>query len=233
MNLYSPRYLLCCLTLLVGGFALTGCFGLKKVVDPARYFVLAAQTNVPASTNEKVRNLGVGVGPVTLASYLGNNQLAIRRADHEIVYMDHLLWADRLDTSIPRILALNLSRLLGTDRVQVANWDRQEVSIEVYVTLHRFDWDENGQANLEAQWQLRKPGAPMMIAGGTTQLQGDGPSLQEDSEGAVSTLNSLLFHINPPCPANPGGSGSVQSMGTEQHPQPAQLIQPRERIQVD
>lgn len=184
--------------LLGGCFLLTGCFSLKPVEDPARYYVLAPLANPPAPADGQVdgTELGVGIGPVTLASYLEDNRLAVRRDGHEIIYADHLLWAERLEKAVPRILAINLARLLGSSRIQTGSWGREDVGFELHVTLHRFEWEESGQTALAAQWQVRRPGSATMAASGLTQLQGDGPALSVDPEGAVGALNDLLNRMS-------------------------------------
>lgn len=183
-------------TALILMLMLTGCLRFKPVEDPARYFVLAASSQAPASTNHSTQALGIGIGPVTLASYLENNRLPLRRSDHEIVYSSQHLWAERLEKALPRVLALNLGRFLGSDRIQIGSWGRGDVAYEVHVTMHRFEWTESGQATLEAQWQIRQPGAETMTAGGFTEIQSAGPVLSEDPDGAVATLNDLLMQMS-------------------------------------
>ena len=76
-----------------------------------------------------------------LAAYLFNTSLAVRKGTNEIDYLPSALWAERLDTGLQRVLAANLATLLPTDQIRLSAWRSEDVSVEVYVAIERFDVD--------------------------------------------------------------------------------------------
>src|SRR5512145_71317 len=116
---------------------LTGCGFLKPARATAQHFVL---TPVPATGPVTVApgTLAIGVGQVKLPAYLFDTSLAVRKGTNEVQYRESVLWAERLDTGVQRVLAVNLSTLIPTDRIRLSTWRREEVSAEVHVAIGQF-----------------------------------------------------------------------------------------------
>jgi uncharacterized lipoprotein YmbA len=171
---------------------LTGCFGfLKPVPSTARHFVL---TPVPASGSVAPGSgsVALGVGQVKLASYLLDTSLAVRKGTNEITYMPSVLWAERLDSGLQRVLASNLSSLLHTDQVRLSAWQSEDVSAEIYVHIQQFDVNTDGNAVLVAWWRILAPGGQKTLKAGETRLSRPSPMPGVDPSGAVATLSQLV-----------------------------------------
>jgi uncharacterized protein len=64
-------------------------------------------------------------------------------------------WAEPLKDGFTRVLAQNLSRLLGTDKIVQFPWRRPVgVKLQVTVTVLRFDTDAAGESVLAARWNI-------------------------------------------------------------------------------
>ena len=170
---------------------LTGCFGFLKPTGPmARHFVLTPLptagpvTAIPGA-------LAVGVGPVKLPSYLFSTSLAVRKGANEIDYLPWLLWGERLDKGMQRVLAANLSTLLPTDKIRLGAWRSDDVSAEVYVTIGQFDVDAGGRGVLVAWWRILSPGGEKTLKSGESHFAREGPSPETDPSGATATLSEL------------------------------------------
>ena len=136
---------------------LTGCSFLKPAPDTSRHFVL---TPLPATEMANV-TLGasrVGVVRVKIPAYLFNSSLAVRKGANEIVYPPDTLWAERLDTVIPRVLAADLSSLLPTDKIRMSVEPSDDLATKIGVTIEQFDVSSSGQAVLVAGWRISRPG---------------------------------------------------------------------------
>jgi uncharacterized protein len=171
---------------------LAGCFGfLKPAHSTARYFVL---TPLPAAASPTVTPgaLAVGVGQVKIPAYLFNTSLAIRKGTNEIEYLPSLLWAERLDTGIQRVLAANLAALLPTDRIRLSAWRSEDVSAEVYVAMEQFDVEAGGRGLLIARWRIVSPGGERTLKAGETRLARQGGRPGPDPAGAIATLSDLM-----------------------------------------
>jgi uncharacterized lipoprotein YmbA len=174
------------LGLLIG---LTGCSVLKPTKSVPRRYVLTA---MPSETAPGPGGIGVGVGQVRVPSYLANSSIAIRRGTNEMDYPPLVVWAERLDNGIQRVLAANLATLLPTDHVRLSAWSPGDAAAEVYVTIQQFDVDATGKGVLTAFWRVRSPGREKVLDSSETRLTKSGPAPDPDPSGAVNTLSELL-----------------------------------------
>jgi uncharacterized lipoprotein YmbA len=173
----------------------TGCSFLKPAPDTARHFVL---TPLPAAGPATVASgaLGVGVGQVKIPAYLLNSSLAVRNGSNEIDYSPSLLWAERLDAGIPRVLAANLGSLLPADQIRLPLWRSEDVAAEIYVAIEQFDVSTSGQAVLIAHWRILSPGGEKILRTGESRLSRQGPSPESNQSGAVATLSELIADLS-------------------------------------
>jgi uncharacterized lipoprotein YmbA len=175
---------------------LTGCFGfLKPARSTARHFVLTPILSDKAAADAP-RNLGVGIGQVKVPAYLFDSSLAVRTATNEIAYLATVLWAERLDNGLQRVLASNLANLLPSDLVRMSAWRSDDVSAEVYVTVSQFDVDQSGQGVLATRWRILAPGGEKVLKAGGSQFSRKGPSPETDPSGAVGTLSDLVGDLS-------------------------------------
>jgi len=181
---------------LVACTCLTGCFGfLKPARTTARHFVL---TPLPPSDpgQAKPGSLSIGVGQVKIPPYLFDTSLGIRHGTNEIVYLQSMLWAERLDNGLQRIIAANLSTLLPTDKIRFSSWRPDDVSAEVHIAIEQFDVDTAGQGVLVAWRRVLSPGAEKTLKSGEARLLRPGPPPEPDPSGAVSTLSELVAEFS-------------------------------------
>ena len=136
--------------------------------------------------------LAVGVGQVKLPAYLFNTSFAVRLGTNEIDYLPSVLWAERLENGLQRVLAANLATLLPTDQVRLSAWRSEDVSAEVYVAMEQFDVDARGHGVLVAWWRILSPGGEKTLRAGEVRLARQGPPPNSDPSGAVATLSELF-----------------------------------------
>lgn len=172
---------------------LTGCFSfLKPAPDTARHFVLTPLATT--QTDSVAAGAGVSAVHVKLPAYLFNTSLAVRKGSNEIVYSPVTLWAERLDTGIPRVLTADLSSLLPRDQLAVA---RSEVAVtEIGVTIEQFDVSSSGQGVLVAKWRILSPEGDKILRSGESNLSRQGPAPGTDPSGAVGTLSDLIADLS-------------------------------------
>jgi uncharacterized lipoprotein YmbA len=176
--------------------SLTGCFGfLKPARSTSRHFVLTSLP-VPDPATAPRGNTAIGLGQVKLASYLFNSSFAIRRGTNEIDYSSSVLWAERLDSGLQRVLAVDLAILLPTDQLRLSAWENTDVALEVYVAIGQFDIDAKGQSVLGGWWRILSPGGGKTLKAGEIRLTRQGPSPDTDPSGAVATLSELAADLS-------------------------------------
>jgi uncharacterized lipoprotein YmbA len=175
--------------------SLTGCGFLKPARSTARNFVLTPM--IPESAVAETSNsLAIGVGQVKIPTYLFDSSLAVRTGTNEVKYLSSVLWAERLDNGLQRVLAANFATLLPTDQVRMSAWRNEDVWAEVYVTVERFDVDTAGQGVLRARWRILSPGGEKTLKAGTSHLSHQGPPPATDPSGAVGTLSELVGDLS-------------------------------------
>jgi hypothetical protein len=174
---------------------LTGCSFLKPVPDTSRQFIL---TPLPATETANVASgtWRVDVVHVKIPSYLFNSSLAVRKGTNEIVYPPGTLWAERLNTGIPRVLAVDLSLLLPSEQIRVAVGSSEDVAREIGVTIDQFDVSSSGHAVLVAKWRIFSPGGEKILHSGESRLSRSGPAPDTDPSGAVGTLSDLIADLS-------------------------------------
>ena len=166
--------------------------------DPSRFFVLTAMdppTADPSPTSDRGRPLTLAVGPVRLAPYLDRNDLAIRLSADEIRYSDGERWAEPLERNVTNVLALNLSRLLGTARVFA--YPRPAGLLPAYqidVEIGRLDTTRGGEATLAAHWTIENLGTRDLLASRDSYLTR--AAAGSGTPAAVAALSGVLAELS-------------------------------------
>jgi uncharacterized lipoprotein YmbA len=173
------------------GLCLTGCKLLKPTANVPRSFVLTPIPSHPESLQPGVTNVVIGIRPVKMAGYLSTKGFAMRRGSNEIVYLEQVQWAERLDNALQRVIASNLGTLVPTDQVRLSLWGAESVSFQIDVNVERFDVDSQGQATLTAWWRVLASTGELIDSG---RFVGErkGPSPEKSTEGAAASLSSLV-----------------------------------------
>jgi uncharacterized protein len=125
--------------------------------QPGRFYVLASPTSLTAAKPQETlgKDFVVGVGPIELPPHLDRTQIVTQVTQHRLDLMDLDQWAEPLKDGFTRVLAQNLSRLLGTDRIVQFPWRRPfAVKLQVTVEVLRFDTDSAGESVLSARWNI-------------------------------------------------------------------------------
>lgn len=120
---------------------------------PPDFYVLHAQADESIIGDE--RGLAIGVGPVELPAHLNRSQIVTRATDYQLDLSESHQWAEPLKDSVPRVIAVNLSNILTSNRVFVIP-RRQRVSLDFQVSIDiaRFDGQLGEAAVLDARWTL-------------------------------------------------------------------------------
>ena len=120
---------------------------------PPDFYVLHATTSESIVGVE--RGIAVGVGPIELPAHLNRSQIVTRATDYQLELSESHQWAEPLKDSVSRVIAVNLSNMLESNRVFVIP-RRQKVSLDfqVSIDISRFDGRLGEAAILGARWTL-------------------------------------------------------------------------------
>ena len=136
--------------LIMSTLGIAGC----ATTPPPTYFQLEEPANVQLSGIE--RGIAVGVGPLTLPTYLDRPHIVTRATEHRLQLSEFNRWAEPLKESMLRVIAVNLSNELETTRVFALPRRQPVVPIEykVEINVARFDGELGGEVILVARWIL-------------------------------------------------------------------------------
>ena len=112
---------------------------------------IQAEAKLPA-TDQK---LSIGVGPVEIPEILDRPQIITRSGPNKLNVDEFNRWAGRLDENFARVLADNVSVLLGTDQVAIYPWQTDfKPDYRVVLEIRYFEGQWGQDVLLEAIWSV-------------------------------------------------------------------------------
>jgi uncharacterized lipoprotein YmbA len=173
---------------------LSGCIGTTK---PSKFYVLSAlpESEATAKGVSKESTMAIGIGPITLPSYLDRSQIVSRISINELKLAEFNRWAEPLKENFFRVLAENLSVLLNT--VDVSIYPRRistPVNYQVAIDVTRFDVTSNGKALLIAYWTVLGEDGKKILLKKKSILFADTASM--DYKDIVAAQNQALSELS-------------------------------------
>ena len=209
MNI-SSRLFVSVLLLFSAACLVTGCFNLKPVEAAPRYFVLSpvpGEAKVSSQTGPETTQ-AVVIGSVKLPGYLAKKSLAIRKSANEIEYLQTAQWAENLEQGFGRVFAADLAARFP-DR-QVRRFGRSgEASVEIHVSVNRFDVDVAGKGELTANYRILASGKNQTTKTGQFRATRTGARPESDPKEATATLSALVDDLSAEL------AKAVQAMGDQ------------------
>ncbi|WP_332673631.1 PqiC family protein [Aromatoleum sp.] len=152
--------------------ALAGCGTTPKT----SYYTLAPGPVQPDAA-QSAAQYTVAVGPVTLPDAVDRPQLVVRVATNQVALLDQHRWAEPLKSEIPRVIAGNLTQLLGMARVWAYPQNTgSDADYRVRVDIVSFESAPGDSVTLGALWAVERKAAGEVRAGRSViQLPAMGP----------------------------------------------------------
>lgn len=154
---------------------------------PTHYYLLDAAMagnggNGPGSER-------IGIGPVHIPAYLDHRGIVTRTGDSEVNIGELHLWAEPLDSAVPRLLAEAVHNHQPELQPVAAPWPQALAPrLRFRIDIHRFDAGPDG-AVLNADWSLQRTDNNEVIADGSfAQSEPISGTAVSDRVGAESRL---------------------------------------------
>ena len=133
---------------------LTGCF---RSSPPPQFYMLTAVETARVRPNATGPEPLIGLGPIRLPGYLDRDPIVTAISGHEYKLSDDHRWAERLDLTLARVSAENLSRLVPSNRIVMHPWPREpKPDVQVSIDIQDLYVDPAGIAHLDAIWTARE-----------------------------------------------------------------------------
>jgi hypothetical protein len=158
----------------------------------SKYYLLSAQVKqIPSGTSPTV-----GVGPIEIPEYLNRHAMVYKREGNRLHIASFERWAEPLDSSILRVLRLNLASMLNTQDVQAFPWhssNRPEYGVAV--TILNLDAN-NERANLVVEWRLSRPHSEKTLMRRIDELQYDLPTGALNATEVAAAYSELFYQLS-------------------------------------
>ena len=141
------------------------------------------------------RGLVVGLELLNIPAYLDRPQIVTRIADHKLFLSGSHMWAEPLKKSITRVVCVNLSNQLNSNRVfRLPRRDRKlPLDFKVTLAITRFDGRLGDEATLNARWSLFDQNNKPLL----TRVSIISQSIDDqDYDTLIIALNRALFDLS-------------------------------------
>jgi uncharacterized lipoprotein YmbA len=124
---------------------------------PTKFYKLnslptAQQENPAAHLGE---DISIGVGPVEFPEFLNRPQIVTRKSQNQVEIAEFHRWAGSFPRDFSRVLAMNISILLPTDRVAVYPWGEQfSPTYRIKLDVEQFDGRLGERVVLDVTWMV-------------------------------------------------------------------------------
>jgi len=133
---------------------------------PSRFYTLST-ISVPVAASQALYS--VSVGPITVPAVVDRPQIVIRTGPNQVTINEFDRWAAPLKDDIGRVVAENLSVVLGTSQVSLFPQSTAVgASYRVAIDIVHFDSDLGKSANLDAMWTVKSAKNEILRRGRTT-----------------------------------------------------------------
>ena len=147
----------CALVILASGCAST---------PESRFYTLSPVSAAPAPPPS---DLSVAVGPVSVPAVVDRPQIVVSMGPNRVVLDEFNRWASPLQSNIARVVAENLSGMLGTPRVTLASQTMSaDAEYRVAIVVQGFESAPGEGATLDALWTVSRARDGRSQAGRTT-----------------------------------------------------------------
>ena len=125
--------------------------------SPRANFYTLSPAAVPQPQTPGGASPSVAVGPVTIPELVDRPQLVVRVAENRVDVLETHRWAEPLKSEIPRLMAHDLGRLLGSDRVSsYGQSSAADAKYRVLVDIVRLESAPGDSVTVEAVWTVRR-----------------------------------------------------------------------------
>ncbi len=150
--------------------AATGC-GASR---PSHFYTLDSTASPEGA---QTASYAVAVGPVSIPAAVDRPQFVVQAGPNGVAIDEFNRWAAPLDDNIARVVAGNLSALLGTPRVARASLANFDPAYRVTLDVQRFESVPGESVLVDVVWAVRASAGGTMQSGRTVAretVQGQG-----------------------------------------------------------
>lgn len=174
----------------------TACMNLGTSAS-TRFYLLESEPTAMASSEQGggFADTSLGIGPVTIPSYLDRPQLVTRLGANELRIDEFRQWAEPLRVNILRVIEENVAMLTGAKHIHAVPKRRSAVvDYQISLDVLRFDADTAGIVTLKSVWRIVSPvGHQQLMERRATIVK---PSGSTNTIDVVDAMNKALAALS-------------------------------------
>jgi uncharacterized lipoprotein YmbA len=127
--------------------------GCASAPKEQHYTLSATAAGAPVAS---LPNAAIAVGLARVNDVVDRPQLVMRASDNRVQILEQQRWAEPLKAGIPRVVAANLGRLLGTPNASAyPKAEAADIAYRVGLDVQRFESRPGDGVTLEIAWSVR------------------------------------------------------------------------------
>ncbi len=119
---------------------------------PSHFYTLSAVAPQAAAQSK----VAIAVGPVTIPPAIDRPQIVVTTGPNQVALDDFNRWASPVQDNLVRVVADNLTAILGTPRVMLYPTIANDVDFRVQIEVRNFESTPGKSAALDAVWTVRR-----------------------------------------------------------------------------
>jgi len=158
---------------------------------PSHLYTLSASPTAAAQPDPSLSKLVIVIGPVSIPAIVDVPQIVVHTGPNQVSLNEFNRWASPLKDNIARVVAANLSAMLGTSRVSsTLNID---ADYRVAIDVQTFESAPGDAATLSALWTVRRVKDGKTDAGSTSDRE---PASQKSYEALAAAHSRALIRLS-------------------------------------
>jgi uncharacterized protein len=153
---------------------------------PSRFYTLNSTATDGGTTNASNSNIAVIVGPVSIPAEVDRPQFTVQVAPNRVAVDEFNRWAAPLGDNIARVVAGDLSALLGSPHVAAIPAANFNSAYRVIINVQRFETVPGKSVLIDAVWVVRFPMGGTAQSGRTVASE----AVSEESYDALAAAHS-------------------------------------------
>lgn len=171
--------------------ALAAVCGCASAPVEQHYTLSAAASASPPLAS--LPNAAIAVGLARVSEVVDRPQLVTRASENRVRILEQQRWAEPLKSGIPRVVAANLGRLLGTSKASASpQVEAKDATYRVSLDVQRFESRPADGVTMEVAWSVRPASGALRT--GRTEVTEAAPG--EGYEALVAAHSRALERVS-------------------------------------
>ena len=166
-------------------------------VEPTNYLLTPVDSNLSTSDSDFLNGASFYVRQVELAPYLEGSGLVSRTESNKVEFSNLHRWGEPLDEGIARVVAKNLSIVLGTLNYSAyPHRKKPQSDLEIGLHIERFEKIPGSKVTLVGTWQLFRNNRQVYTEALAEKIKLPSSAADPDKTSQVTALSHTLRKVS-------------------------------------